>query len=306
MSPIEPYPIILLRKEDVLAPEEMGSKSKGWVQVNNDSEPWLFKHPRMSNGQVTGEHWAEKIAAEVAELLQIPHARVDLATLDGSPGSISRRFPELSRPGTELIHGNDILAGTVLGYDRHKQFRQRDHTLDNILTAVSCVMAEDERDAAFRQLAGYVLLDALILNTDRHHENWALIRATHPSGTVTHYVAPTFDHASSLGRNEPPEKLEIWLQEPWRPLWYADRGEGGIYLRAEDDRGANPLKLVEVAARRWPAYFQPWREIWEHVSLHATLAIVDRIPAAVMADVQKRFTKALLQVTFARLNEVLA
>ncbi len=306
MLPVDPYPIILLRKEDVLAPEEMGSKNKGWVQVNNDSEPWLFKYARLSNGQVAGEHWAEKIAAEVAELLHIPHARVDLATLDGAAGSISRRFSELSHPGAELIHGNDLLAGTVLGYDRYKKFQQRDHTLENILGAVSRVMPKDQNDAAFSQLAGYVMLDALILNVDRHHENWALIRTTHPDGKATHRVAPTFDHASSLGRNEPPDKLEVWLREPGRPVWYADRGEGGIYLRPEDDRGANPLKLVEVAARRWPTYFQPWREIWERVSLHAILAIVDCIPAAVMADVQKRFTKALLQVTFARLNEVLA
>ena len=69
MLDLEPYPIIPLRNEDVLAPEEMGSKRKGWVQVAGDSERWLFKYARFSNGQVTGEHWAEKVAAEVADLL---------------------------------------------------------------------------------------------------------------------------------------------------------------------------------------------------------------------------------------------
>ena len=58
MAPLESYPIISLRKEDVLAPEEMGSKRKGWVQVAGDSERWLFKYARLSNGQITGEHWA--------------------------------------------------------------------------------------------------------------------------------------------------------------------------------------------------------------------------------------------------------
>ena len=56
MAPVEAYPIIPLRKEDVLAPEEMGSKRKGWMQVAGDSERWLFKYARLSNGQVTGEH----------------------------------------------------------------------------------------------------------------------------------------------------------------------------------------------------------------------------------------------------------
>ena len=74
MPPLETYPIIPLRKEDVLAPEEMGSKRKGWVQVGTDSEPWLFKYARLSNGEITGEHWAEKVAAELAGLLEIPSA----------------------------------------------------------------------------------------------------------------------------------------------------------------------------------------------------------------------------------------
>lgn len=59
MPPIETYPIISLRKKDVLAPEEMGSKRKGWVQVAGDSERRLFKYARLSNVQVTDEHWAE-------------------------------------------------------------------------------------------------------------------------------------------------------------------------------------------------------------------------------------------------------
>ncbi len=75
MLTLDPYPVISLRKEDVLAPEEMGSKRKGWVQVAGDSERWLFKYARLSNGQVTGEHWAEKVAAEVAGFLYSPCAR---------------------------------------------------------------------------------------------------------------------------------------------------------------------------------------------------------------------------------------
>ena len=44
--------------------------------------------------------------------------------------------------------------------------------------------------------AGYLMLDALIGNTDRHHENWAIIQAGRQ-----YCLAPTFDHASCLGFN---------------------------------------------------------------------------------------------------------
>ncbi|ALA57889.1 HipA domain-containing protein [Nitrospira moscoviensis] len=303
MPSLEPYPIISLRNEDVLAPEEMGSKRKGWVQVGNDSEPWLFKYARLNNGEITGEHWAEKIAAELAGLLEIPHAQVDLATLDGAIGCISRRFADLSRSGTELIHGNDLLAGAVLGYDRAGRRAQPDHTIENIAKAITAVIADrEERDMAFLQLAGFVTLDALILNTDRHHENWALIRTRSSDGRLIHRVAPTFDHASSLGRNEPVEKLGQWLQEPHRFEWYAVRGRGAIFIQPTDSHGANPLRLFEVAARTWPRYFQPWSIMLHNVGLDRILAVVDRVPEHMIDPRQRAFAKGLLGVTFRRVS----
>ena len=309
MQNAETYPIIDLRNEDVLAPEEMGSKRKGWVHVEGDSERWLFKYARFSNAHVIGEHWAEKVAAEVAALFHIPHARVELAALETAPGCISRRFPELANPGAELIHGNDLLAGAVLGYDRTKQFRQSDHTLENIFAAISNVIQNShEREAAFRQLAGYVILDALILNTDRHHENWALIRIIDARGVVAHTIAPTFDHASSLARNEPPDKLAAWLPETGRPRWYANRSQcrGGIYLRSNNAHGANPLKLLELVARKWPDYFVPWLAHLEHVTEEAICDTVDRVPPETIEQAQRDFAKALIRVTYRQVKEILS
>ena len=45
--------------------------------------------------------------------------------------------------------------------------------------------------------AGYLLLDALVSNQDRHHENWGVIGTQNGLS-----LASSFDHASSLGRNE--------------------------------------------------------------------------------------------------------
>lgn len=43
------------------------------------------------------------------------------------------------------------------------------------------------------------MLDAVIGNTDRHHENWGILRKR-VGDRWQGMVAPTFDHASSLGR----------------------------------------------------------------------------------------------------------
>jgi hypothetical protein len=63
------YPIVNVNPDWAVGQEAMGTKSKFWYrQPGQDESEWLFKHPRKN----TGEHWAEKIAAEVAAVLKIP------------------------------------------------------------------------------------------------------------------------------------------------------------------------------------------------------------------------------------------
>ena len=209
------FPIIELQPASLRGVEQMGSKDKRWVVLPDDTQPWLFKFSRESAGAVTGEHWAEKLAAEVAELLGVSHARVELARLDGQWGSLSRKFDALAGPNVDLVHGNDLLAGFVTDYDPAKQRKQSDHSIANVLRAIGELFSDAaERRAALTMLAGYLVLDALILNTDRHHENWGVLRRMDAVSGVAHEIAPSFDHASSLARNEPPAKLAQWLAGP--------------------------------------------------------------------------------------------
>jgi hypothetical protein len=59
-------------------------------------------------------------------------------------------------------------------------------------------------------MARYFVLDALICNTDRHHENWGFLMTYQPvdSENVNDQLkmAPSFDHASSLGRELLPKR----------------------------------------------------------------------------------------------------
>ena len=85
------YPIVEVRRESASESEDMGSKDKFWyLHPKEEEEYWLFKYPRRN----TGEHWAEKIAAEVAALLEIPHARVELAIFEENKGSVTKSFAQ--------------------------------------------------------------------------------------------------------------------------------------------------------------------------------------------------------------------
>lgn len=123
------FPVVDVEPEWVIDDEPMGTKEKAWIERPDDIHPWLFKFSRVNDGVATGEHWAEKVAAEVAELLGIPHAKVELARFQQRWGSLTRSFEALHHEDVELVHGNELLDGVIEGYDRHKLRGQRDHKL---------------------------------------------------------------------------------------------------------------------------------------------------------------------------------
>jgi hypothetical protein len=245
------YSVIEVDPDTLIGDEQLGTKPKFWFL--RDGQEWLFKEARSN----TGEDWAEKIAAEVAGATEIDAANVELAQFRGRRGSASRSF--INRSNDSLVHGNELL-GRIIGYDRNKRQRQSDHTLETIMAAIRAYFPEREDilNGVLTDLATYLVLDALIGNTDRHHENWGLVLSYHsedgPEKVGHLWVAPSFDHASSLGR-ELTDLRRHELLKSGSIGGYVRRGRGGIYLRNDDRFGANPLHLVEVSVRTYPDYF---------------------------------------------------
>ncbi|MGZ5003926.1 MAG: hypothetical protein ACXWG7_00220 [Chthoniobacterales bacterium] len=295
--PVAPYSVFQLHLESSDRVEELGSKPKFWVRLPDYS--WLFKFGRPG----TGEDWAEKIGAEVGELLGVPHARVELATFGEKHGSVSRSFVQA---GVDLIHGNEILAGHVLGYDADKRFGQYDHTFPRIVTAFYDVFPEGTgRIEALTTLAGYLTLDAIIGNVDRHHENWGVLRFPPTAGQtgIKHTIAPTFDHASSLGRELRDEKRLAFLENR-RVGDYVYRGSGGIYWKETDPKGENPLRLCLRAATVHRSYFQPWLDRVKQIKKEELELLVTRVPPDWMSEIAKRFAVAMMSFTTEELKKL--
>lgn len=293
------FDIISIRTDSPELTEQLGSKPKFWFRMEGDEQPWLFKYARDG----TGEHWAEKIAAEVARLISLPAARVELADFMGKRGAASRSFVR-RHEGYDLVHGDELLAGHVIGYERDKVFRHSSHSIHNIVAAVTKIFPDKVlRDAQLTRLAGFLVLDALIGNTDRHHQNWGLLRRMHEAGHIEQEIAPSFDHASSLGRNEP-ENTQVRRLREDTVLAYARKGRGGIFWVSSDKKGANPLDLTERAARQWPDYFRPWLQQVSRLEKSDFLGIVNRVPADWMTDTQKDFCVSFLTATCSELKRL--
>lgn len=273
----------------------MGTKSKFWFRPGGKPPRWLFKNPQPG----TGQHWAEKIAAEIAAGLGIPHAIVELATFEGQRGSVSRSF---SVGGRTLLHGNEALSLTI-PYDREKRFGQSAHTLANIFRTIGSVFSsESGAIAARRRFAAYVVLDALIGNTDRHHENWGFsVRRTRTG--YRGFLAPSFDHASSLGRELRDEKRERLLHDG-RVGYYCEKGRGAIYWTDAGRHGPSPLSLLRSASAESPDLFAPpiatiagRREIID--------SPVERVPDGWMSKTARRFAREMLRYNASEIRKCL-
>lgn len=292
----ENYPVVEVDPAWV-GPEDMGSKRKFWYRKTGDQDrAWLFKYPQPN----TGQHWAEKIAAEIANALGVAHARVELAEFQGQRGSISESF--VGRDA-ELVHGNQILALTVEGYDRTVRFGQTDHSFENVWTSLERVF--QERTAAEKNriaFAGYVVLDAVIGNTDRHHENWGLVRRR-VGDKWRGGLAPSFDHASSLGRELLDKKRALLLKEQ-RVGGYSEKGRGGIYWSGDARYGPSPLTLVRAAADQHESYFRSILEQVAELPDSLVTEVVRRVPADWMSDTARAFVIGLIGYNRDQLREL--
>jgi hypothetical protein len=319
--------------------EWMGSKPKFWFWLPRDNAQYLYKEARPN----TGEDWSEKAACELCVLLGLPHAHYELASFKGRRGVASRNFvtipPELRYvfdqadswgefvwgesaffdvPKLSLVHGNEMLFWLVEGYEREpvRKHRTPQHTLDLVLKALEDYsvklplewQAPRGINTAVETFIGYLMLDAWIGNTDRHHENWAVIELKSPSANeTTKYLAPSYDHASSLG-------FHLTDEERLRRLATADKGytveayagkARSAFFRNQSDK--KPMLTAEVfaaAATRRPAAARAWLERLAHVESEQMDTLFDRFPPTHITAPARAFARRLLAYNRLRLLDL--
>jgi len=280
--------------------ETLGTKSKAWLTAPNGYR-WLYKRPRPG----TGDDWAEKVAAELAALIDVPRAEVELGLRGDVRGSLSLDFTrEAGIRKWRLAPGNELFSQLDPAYPKDQFRGVRQHSLDRVLDVL---IQSGARQVALRDgtvlhapevFCGYLILDAWIGNQDRHHENWGLLFPTDASNLLGTVLAPSYDHASCLGQGLTDDERE-------KRLLSKDRGYAvdAWVLKARsaifaDETAKKPMLLmeaVEQARRRYPSGTGYWLDKLDGLPADAWRSVIERLPHGVASPVTRHFAVRMLE-----------
>jgi len=292
------YPVIPIDDNAPEFPEQLGTKTKYWLHIDN--KRYLFKIGRPN----TGENWAEKVACELCALLGLPHAHYELAEWMGQKGVISET---LVPPDGRLVPGNELLSEIYTSYPASQRYQVKDHTLGRIsrllnspevMPPLNWTPPGKSIQSALDVFIGYLLLDAWIANQDRHHENWGIINLDRI------YLAPTFDHAASMGQNETDasRKERLTTRDRGRHIsQYVQRARSAIYLTKSDQKPMTTVEAFVQASKRGAESARLWREMLSSVSKEQCLRIFEGIPGSEISETAIEFALTLLELNKQRL-----
>ncbi len=292
MSAEAPYPVHQISTSARFRDETMGTKEKFWYR-DEHKRHWLFKFSRSG----TGEHWSEKIAAEVGTALGVPCAHVELAECGGLPGSLTGSF--VTRGSGPLVHGNELLQEVDATYPVVKLRGVTKHTVDAVLELLARIEAPESGDPCLMSAAdvflGYLLLDAVVVNCDRHHENWGVLQL--PGGVRR--LAPSYDHASSLGRElvDEERRARLTTRDPrYSVEHYVRRAHSGFYAQASDKKALHPADAFFRAARQRPEAGALWLARLEGLGEDEIEKITARVPASAISEPGRTFAREVLRL----------
>ncbi len=260
---------------------------------DNELKSCLFKvaHRTPRSERNVRVDWAEKVVSEIADLLGIPTARYEFAT------TYFRNSPELVEG---IVSINCIATGNVRqsGEELLNQMiddgseASQQYTIENSIEALD--LAQVKRPSGYDRIpngiesgsetfVGYILLDTLVDNWDRHAENWSIILGEEIE------LMPCYDYGESLcsGDNDE-EKQSIKLDE------YIQVSSSSF----TDQEGTKRLSMLEVfkrAASLKPQAAKIWLDQLAALNPADINQIFNRIPEGRITEVSANFAKGLIE-----------
>lgn len=153
-------------KNKRLQPNIVGTKPKTWLLL--DDGRVLFKE----TNPLSYEDLAHLFFAEFLEQCQLEHASYDLAILNGKRGVIT---PDFTKEGELLITGETLLALLKTTYEQNNIKQLVSNSIASVIEALRLINAnENVINETTSTLIKGLVIDALLLETDRNPTNWSI------------------------------------------------------------------------------------------------------------------------------------
>ena len=241
--------------------------------------------------------WTEKVVNEIANLLSLPVARYELAT--GYFGRATKLVEGVISincipDNAQILTGEEFLTQVLdSNLDDPRQY-----TVENVLKALDLADVKIPSnwqqqipgiDTGAKLFVGYMMLDCLVNNSDRHDHNWGVMAV----GDNLELI-PSFDHGLSLGStDEDEDKPNLSLAD------YVNR-----YSQSCFQSGYNKLPTLTIfdrAAQLYPAAAIVWQERLKQVTSTQITAIFNRIPDGRITPIAAKFAIDLLAYNLERI-----
>ena len=241
--------------------------------------------------------WTEKVVNEIANLLGLPVARYELAT--GYFGKSTKLVEGVVSincipDNTQILTGEEFLTQVLdCNLDDPRQY-----TVENVLKALDLADVKIPSnwqqpipgiDTGAKLFVGYMMLDCLVNNSDRHDHNWEVMAV---GGRIE--LVSSFDRGLSLGStDEDEDKPNLSLAD------YVNR-----YSQSCFQSGYNKLPtltIFERAAQLYPAAAIVWQERLKQVTSTQITAIFNRIPDGRITPIAAKFAIDLLAYNLERI-----
>ncbi len=185
-----------------------------------------FSESQVGTSYRKGDDWAEQVACGVAQTMGLPVAEVELAVIDrvGEEPIFGTVCRSVLQDHETLINGDELMAERGIRVSQH---RRESYTIEAVFKALEDVEPPSSFTSdvtAWTVFTGYLTLDALIGNTDRHEENWSAVKPA--KAESRRRLSPTFDHASSMGflLSDEDRRQRLTTNDGYRtPEGFADR-----------------------------------------------------------------------------------
>jgi hypothetical protein len=265
--------------------------NKAWYSIAELGK-CLFKAKTTTPGSLTEYRtdWSEKVVERIANLLSLPVAQCELATayLNSSVKPIEGVISVNCIP-----ENASMSSGGFFLYQTFDNALERRYTVENILASLdlrnvkpSRQWTEDKKipqiDTGAKVFVGYLLLDALVHNDDRHGANWGVMLI---EGNLE--LISSFDHGVSLGsRNSDEDKLFRSLSE---------HTNESSFSHFKDEKGSLSVFNTFVrAAKLYPEAAQIWQDKLRSITPQQIKEIFDRIPEGRITPTSTKFAQDLL------------